>query len=665
MKLDNVNYEQPSEPGTRSEEERQKLLSKYEAILAAIPNIVMEVDADEVCIWANKAGLEFFGKDVLGKKASFISGADRSPQSKFEPPFGGDEDVVYAENWQRRRDCEKRLLAWWRRVLKDVNGNVTGALLTAWDITNLRKLEKRIQRKTELLEKTVESLPHPLYVIDADDYKIKMANSATSVYGPISDDTTCYALTHKVDQPCQGREHTCPLQEVKEKKKPVILEHIHYDKDGNARIIEVHGYPVFDDEGNVIQMVEYAIDITERKRLLDVLKESEERFRLVADSATDAIISSDSHGKIIFWNKAAETIFGYPADEVLGESLTLIIPERFREKHRKGMDRVVTTGKTKILGKTVELMALRKDGHEFPVELSLSRWRTGEGVFFTGIIRDITERKNAENELRAANTRMRHDLELATKVQKSLLPKEFVEIQGVRFASAYKPCDDLGGDIFNFFRLDDKHMGIYLLDVSGHGVQASLLSVTLSRFLTPNSGHISILKQHKAHSPGYSLVPPADVAEELNREFPMNPETLQFFTLIYGILDLENYEFRFICAGHNGPIHIPYDSEPVVREHPGFPIGFIKEASYKERTVSLKSGDRLYLYSDGILEAANSEAEQFGKERIIDTLSNTRKLPLRDSISSLVKEVDGWLGDVRQQDDISVLAVEITGKTIV
>jgi PAS domain S-box-containing protein len=135
-------------------------------------------------------------------------------------------------------------------------------------------------------------------------------------------------------------------------------------------------------------------------RTLESLEASEERFRSVVQTANDTIISVDSRGNIVFWNKSAEIIFGYSADEAISKPLTFIMPERFREDHRKGMNRLVSTGKSKMVGKTFETFGLRKDGSEFPIDLSLATWETREGIFFTGIIRDITERKQMEEELR-------------------------------------------------------------------------------------------------------------------------------------------------------------------------------------------------------------------------------------------------------------------------
>lgn len=131
-------------------------------------------------------------------------------------------------------------------------------------------------------------------------------------------------------------------------------------------------------------------------RTLEFLENSEKRLRSVVETAADAIITADSQGNIVFWNEGPQKVFGYSAEELLGKPLTTIMPERFHEAHRKALARVVSTGETKLIGKTVEIAALRKDGSEFPVELSLATWRTRDGAFFTALCRDITERKRAE-----------------------------------------------------------------------------------------------------------------------------------------------------------------------------------------------------------------------------------------------------------------------------
>ena len=131
----------------------------------------------------------------------------------------------------------------------------------------------------------------------------------------------------------------------------------------------------------------------------DALKKSEERFRAVAENASSAIISADINGNIVFWNKTAENMFGYQSQEILGKPLTEIMPQRYHHAHLKGVERVATKGKTRITGQVIELYGLKKDGEEFPLDLSLSMWNIENEIFFTALINDVTLRKNAEEQI--------------------------------------------------------------------------------------------------------------------------------------------------------------------------------------------------------------------------------------------------------------------------
>lgn len=126
------------------------------------------------------------------------------------------------------------------------------------------------------------------------------------------------------------------------------------------------------------------------------LTESEDRFRSVVQSASDAIIVANEHGYIVSWNEAASRMFGYALGEILGKPLTVLMPMRYREAHEMGVERMRTTGRSKLMGRVIALHGLRKDGNEFPIELSLATWTGQGGAFYSGIIRDITARTATE-----------------------------------------------------------------------------------------------------------------------------------------------------------------------------------------------------------------------------------------------------------------------------
>src|SRR6201991_4959495 len=138
-------------------------------------------------------------------------------------------------------------------------------------------------------------------------------------------------------------------------------------------------------------------------QLAEALRESESRFGSVAESATDAIVAADQSGDFISWNRGAELMFAYGEDEVRGNALSILMPERFRPMHDAGIARVAEGGRaaSRLIGQTVEVVGLRKDGREFPLELSLAMWENAGQRFFSGIIRDISERKKAEEKLKA------------------------------------------------------------------------------------------------------------------------------------------------------------------------------------------------------------------------------------------------------------------------
>ena len=159
-----------------------------------------------------------------------------------------------------------------------------------------------------------------------------------------------------------------------------------------------------------------------RKKAESLLKkQSETKFRSVAQSAKDAIITANKSGKITFCNTAANKMFGYRENELIGQSISILMPQRFRKAHEKGMARVAASGKARLINETVELYGITKDGSEFPVELSLSNWKSGNHTFYAGIIRDISERKQHEREREALIDHLKRSLGKVRKLS-GLLP---------------------------------------------------------------------------------------------------------------------------------------------------------------------------------------------------------------------------------------------------
>ncbi len=271
--------------------------------------------------------------------------------------------------------------------------------------------------------------------------------------------------------------------------------------------------------------------------------------------------------------------------------------------------------------------------------------------------RNLGERNR---DLEAANDRMSRDLRAAARIQESFLPRTAPEVAGLAFAWAFRPCDELAGDGLNAIRLDATRAAIYILDVSGHGVASSLLSVSLSRVLSPPTDASSILIRGGEGPDRLDPISPAEVAQRLNRLFPFELNTEQYSTLAYGFLDARTNVFRYTLAGHPGPIHLPLAGPATVLAGRGCPIGLSDSSRpFSDLAVTLSPGDRIYLYSDGIPEAINSRNEHYGMERFLKTLERGRLEPLCAAVNDLVAEVEAWSGSSGVRDDVSIVAVEV------
>ena len=284
------------------------------------------------------------------------------------------------------------------------NGEEIGELSGALNLMTSRLMDMihSLEQRNEFVNNVLNSMTHPFYVIDANDYTIQLANPAAH-FRAEAGKMTCYALTHNSGQPCSEDEHPCVIQEIKRTGKAVAVEHVHNGENGERRIYEVHGYPVYDKEGNIVQVIEYNIDITERRKAEEKLQLSEQKNRIITSAAKDAIIMVDGNNRVLFWNPAAEKIFGYKENEMMGRELHEILsPESYREHYTKGMETFRDTGTGGAVGQTMEITAKRKDGAEFPIALSLSAFQMDGRWHAVGIVRDITQSKLAEKSILAS-----------------------------------------------------------------------------------------------------------------------------------------------------------------------------------------------------------------------------------------------------------------------
>jgi phosphoserine phosphatase RsbU/P len=417
----------------------------------------------------------------------------------------------------------------------------------------------------------------------------------------------------------------------------------------------------------------YVAEASEHEEGLRQLQQELDMRDRAMEASNEGIVVLDIRAPdnpIVYVNGGFERQTGYTRDEVLHQSARFIHGPQTDPGTLAKIRNAIETGQPC----TDEVLSYRKDGSAFWNRISLSpiHNRVGEITHFVSIQSDVSARTQSNAEVESAlellektnvhltriNRRMKKNLEAAAQVQHALLPEHMPEMEGIDFAWKFRPCDELAGDILNVFRINRKTVGLYLLDVTGHGTAAALMAVSVSRMLSPKALSSSLVREEDSSAADYKVVAPSRVAEQLNDHFPWDAETGQFFTLIYGVLDAEALTFRYVSAGHPGPAVFAVGEEPHIPQSGGLPIGLSNEP-YEEQCIQLAPGDRLHLYSDGVTEVMNKQRELYGVPRLLDSLRCNCECPLSECQVRLMSDLEQFRGSARFNDDISLLSLEV------
>ena len=279
------------------------------------------------------------------------------------------------------------------------------------------------------------------------------------------------------------------------------------------------------------------------------------------------------------------------------------------------------------------------------------------------VARDGLQKSNEElSELNAEisriNAHMVRDLKASANVQRSLLPADDVEIPGTTIAWRYVPCQGLAGDFLNVFPLDEEHVGLFVVDVSGHGVPSSLMAVTVGRFLTPKVSEQSLLVRQGPDG-RIAVARPAEVATQLNRLFQADDFSGLYFTLLYGVLHVPTGRFDYCSGGHPALVRLPAGGGDVeLHATESFPIAFVPDVEYEQKTLQLVPGDRLFLYSDGVPEAMDKDRNPYGDDAMAACIAQFRGAPVEAGVKGLLEAVETWCQPNGPLDDVSILGVE-------
>lgn len=421
----------------------------------------------------------------------------------------------------------------------------------------------------------------------------------------------------------------------------------HYrHRDGHLVMTESTGLPLFDAHGKLLKWRGVDRDITARMQFQNALIESEKRTRLIIESSLDAIVIMDAYGIITDWNQRAEKMFGWSVDEAIGQPLAqLIIPQRYHGAHREGMQTFLRTGEGPVLNRQTEQLAIRRDGSEFPVELSVSPLKVGNTYIFSGFIHDISGRRAAEQQIRQAEVELaiaQNEIRIAQQIQATLTPSSAIKTDDFAITGLCVPADKVGGDYYDYFFRNETHLDIVIADVSGHSIGPALFMVETRSALRV---------QHNL------AISPAETLGILNKFLFNDLNNADYFiTLFYMQVDTAGRQLKYANAGHPPPLLFNrLRNEFKELDADGLIVGIRRDVAFEEKSLGLTDGDAILFYTDGLIEAESPEREFFGLERVKSVFLEHAHLPPQAIIDALYAALKRFCQKSRFNDDITLM----------
>ncbi len=272
--------------------------------------------------------------------------------------------------------------------------------------------------------------------------------------------------------------------------------------------------------------------------------------------------------------------------------------------------------------------------------------------------------RNKNNQLRKANLLLKEksyiinkDIEAAGRIQRQLLPINIAENKLYKISWKFVPSSHIAGDIFNVIPIDDKHLAIYIIDVSGHGVQAAMLAVLVHNFFRLGTDNRPIKEKFGKQLTVQNLMNPEDVAVRLNSNFQMEKYDA-YFTCIYGVLNTDTFQFKFINAGHPFPLVLHSNNEIEFINKAGIPIGILPDTEYISTTYNLSRGDRLIFYTDGLYEFHTKNVSILNKDTVA-AIINQAEGSLNEKFDFTINKILDIVESNEFDDDVSLFGIEI------
>jgi PAS domain S-box-containing protein len=417
-------------------------------------------------------------------------------------------------------------------------------------------------------------------------------------------------------------------------------DHLRWTSAALEQLIAVREHVVLEQALRIEQAVsalEERADELARSRA--VLAESEARKAAIVEASLDAIVTIGADGTILEFNPAAEHIFGHPRSAAVGALMQdLIVPVSLREAHAAGMARHLATGEAHIIGRRVEVPALHASGREFPAELTLARIDSpGRDPIFTAHVRDVTDNKRREDELR----------ELADTLQAGLLPPTTPVVPGLDIATYYSAGGSgmsVGGDFYDVFRLAGDQWGVVIGDVCGKGAKAA---------------SVTSLVRYTARAAAAHGGEPVGVLHEMNAAVleSGDGEDDRYCSAVYAPLDVGDgvVDVRACSGGHPSPLLVRTGGDVEQLCAGGQLIGLFEEYQTDCADVRLSAGDFLVLYTDGVTESRAPDGTLYGEERLAGVVAAMAGRTAAEVADAVVADLARWTDD--PGDDVALVVL--------
>ena len=553
------------------------------------------------------------------------------------------------------------------------------------DITEIKQTEHELRKERDFTSAVLSTAGALVVVLDRRGRIIRFNRACEKLTGYLFEEVKgkpfwdLFLLPNEMDQV------KVVFENLKTGGFPNEHENYWLTKRGSRRLIRWSNTALAESDGSVEYVIGTGIDITDTRAAEEKRHDSEKRYRSLLANLDTAVVVHAPDTRILLSNYRAQELLGLSDANMVNRKD--IDPEWYFIRD-DGTRLPVKEYPVNIVINTLKplqyyLVGIShpKNNHIVWVEVNafpefdddgnlrqivvtfwdVTKRKTAEDSLARQTFdlvninkelrQQITERKQVEEKLRHQQRQADKDLEVAATIQQTLIPRYSPRIGPIRFAWRFEPCEQVGGDIFNFQYTGKNDISFYMFDVCGHGVSSALIAAAVSQFLQTSC---------EPMVPAIGTPRPDAVLNNLERAFPFERFD-SFFTIVYLTVDYSTGSLFYSSAGHPPPILMGPDGSLRLLNRHGPVIGTGHIHSFLREEVPLRSGDKVIVYTDGILDYSNAGGELYGKKRLFGTLQKYAGSPVQTLMEMVQKSLKDFAGAASPEDDASIMAIEYVG----